>query len=420
MSNYLIKLTPVGKSFFGGDMTFTVGAKERPKDKDWNKLREEEKAKIKKEISDNTRYSSYIIRSEMFPQQTSLLGMLRFLLLRNYKDHVLFDISNNSIKEGMKGEVEIVIGKSSFTAKEDGSVNDFGLIEKLSPCFLMNGDNIITRLPKDYGLESIDLSASNTLSYNDSPITLKMVLTKEKDNEGKNKQYSAKDGLSVRYGFVSKDEKGEDILSIYDENEIFVEDQRIGISRNIVTGKTEENALYKQINYRLADDFCFAFYAKLNINKEDIEPYNNKIVQLGADNSQFIIQIAPLKGEDANAENLPKISLPSSNVSVNNGYCKIVLASPTIMDKETAKLTDFAITDTIPFRYMETTIHCEKYDRLSGKITHSKKVELFQTGSVFYFRSKDNATEFIKEIEKHQEFHQIGYNLFQEIKFSNE
>lgn len=412
MSNYLIKLKPIGKFFFGGDMTFFVGRAKKPIKGEVLSAKEEEEVKF------NAQYSSYIIKSEKFPQQTSLLGMLRFLLLRNYKDHVLFDISKNKIKEGMVGEVERVIGTSSFIAKEDGSTNKYGLIEKISPCFLMKGDNIITRLPMDYSLETIDLSTCNTLSYNDSSIALKEVLTEEKDKDDKYKKYSAKDGFSVRYGFVSKDEKGKDEVTIYDEKEIFIEDQRIGISRNIETGKTEENALYKQINYRLADDFCFAFFASIDI--DDITPYNNQIVLLGADSSQFVIQIDSLNGEEANAKNLPEISLPSSNVSVADGYCKVVLTSPTIVDKEKAKLADFAITETIPFKYMKTRVdQKEEYHRLSG-IKHSDKVELFQTGSVFYFRSENKATVFIQEIEEHKEFRQIGYNHFSSNKLNNE
>lgn len=414
MSNYLIKLTPIGKFFFGGDMTFSVGAKERPKN--WNSRTEEEKARIRKQIDDNTRYSSYIIKSEKFPQQTSLLGMLRFLLLRYYKDHLLFDISGNKIKEGMSGEVEKVIGKSSFPALDEPELeNKYGLIKELSPCFLIKGDTIITLLPKDFGLETIDLSVGILLSYNDNTINLSKIVSRKKDN-GDEIKYSAKDGLSARYGFTTKDDKGEDIVKTYNEEEIFIEDQRIGISRNIATGKTEENALYKQINYRLADDFCFAFYT--NIDIDDITPYNNQIVLLGADSSQFVIQIVPLEGEDVNAEDLPKISLPPSNVDVNNGFCKIVLTSPTIIDKEIAKMADFAITETIPFKFMKTRVdQKEEYHRLSG-IKHSNKVELFQTGSVFYFRNDANVSKFKEEIENHKEFHQIGYNHFQVINLS--
>ena len=326
MSNYLIKLKPVGKFFFGGDMTFSVGAKERPKD--WKSKTDEEKTKIRKEIGDNARYSSYIIKSEKFSQQTSLLGMLRFLLLR--KDSSLFD-GKKII--GNKDKVIELIGERSFTVN-DGEELNFGKIKALSPCFILQGDNVITRLPMDYGLELIDLSDGNPMSYNGNPIILNKIVSGRKDNEEEIK-YSAKDGLSVRYA-------GKDGKPIKEE-EIFIEDQRIGISRNINTGITEENALYKQVNYCLADDFCFAFYATvdLDITTKD---YNNKLVSLGADSSNFVIQI--------DAEDFREISLQTSNVSINNACCKVVLASPTIIDKDIAKLADFAIAKTMPFKFM--------------------------------------------------------------------
>ena len=394
MSNYLIKLIPTGKFFFGGDMTFSVGAKERPKN--WNNKSEEEKARISKQIDDNTRYSSYIIKSEKFPQQTSVLGMLRFLLLQNTPG--LFDKENNKIV-AEKTEVAEVIGEHSFRENK-GEEIVFGCIKKLSPCFLMNGDTVVTPLPMDYGLETIDLSNSKELAYNDNPIVLGKIVSAIKKGNGKESEvlYSAKTSLYTRYS-------NKECKPIYDGNEIFIEDQRIGISRNIYTGITEENALFKQINYRLADGFCFAFYA--NIDIDDIDPYNNKVVSLGADSSQFVIQIKE--------EEIRDISLPATNVLVKGGYCKVVLTSPTLIDKETVKKSDFAITETIPFKYIKTQIdQKESYHRLSG-IQHSEKEELFQTGSVFYFKSKDNATEFITEIEKHKEFCQIGYNYFQKI-----
>ena len=69
MSKYIIKLIPTGRFFFGGDMTFTIG-----------KQKETDKSKGEKDSYQiyNEEFSSYIISSLKFPQQTSLLGMLRF------------------------------------------------------------------------------------------------------------------------------------------------------------------------------------------------------------------------------------------------------------------------------------------------------------------------------------------------------
>ena len=101
---YLITLTPMGKFFFGGDMTFTVNGKD-------------------------TDFTSYIIRSNKFPQQTSLLGMLRFLVLRN--DEVVFNNSSQCITN--RKEAITLIGAKSF--EMSGNEGNFGVIKSISPCF---------------------------------------------------------------------------------------------------------------------------------------------------------------------------------------------------------------------------------------------------------------------------------------------
>ena len=125
MSRYLIKLFPTGKFFFGGEMTFQVGDDERD--------------------SFNSQYASYIIKSEKFPQQTSLLGMLRFLLLRK-SDY--FDCQHNKIKSECKDDVGKLIGKTSFMK---GKTGGYGKINRIGPCFLMKNGKPICLLPKDFG-----------------------------------------------------------------------------------------------------------------------------------------------------------------------------------------------------------------------------------------------------------------------------
>ena len=97
--NYLVKLTPTGKFFFGGDMRFGVNGNEG-------------------------KFSSYIIETSKMPQQTSLLGMMRFLLLS--KDETLFDVKKNCIKENASKEsLEALIGASGFSVNENKDANNF-------------------------------------------------------------------------------------------------------------------------------------------------------------------------------------------------------------------------------------------------------------------------------------------------------
>ena len=104
-NRYLISLKPVGKFFFGGDMSFPVNGKK-------------------------SEYSSYIIKSNKFPQQTSLLGMLRFLVLRN--DSSVFDAATQSITD--RHAAAKLIGESSFV--QSGCKATYGVIKGISECFL--------------------------------------------------------------------------------------------------------------------------------------------------------------------------------------------------------------------------------------------------------------------------------------------
>ena len=376
MSKYLITLEPTGKFFFGGEMTFQVGDNEKDKF--------------------NQQFASYIIESSKFPQQTSLLGMLRFLLL---KKSDLFDLNSNCIKDHNNPKLADLIGKSSFmVGKKDG----YGRIRSISPCFLMRGKEKVIILPKDcgsekdkWGIKRIVLS-DKAYHYNGREIGIEKIVRQrnEKDKEGP--LWIAKDGLDMWYW------DGKKLLK---EDDIFIKDQRIGINRNIETGKTQDNALFKQVNYRLADGYCFAFYA--DIDSIDISEYENEIVSVGADSSQFKLKIeGPIKDEDLVTTAIPTEYQPQ----LEGAYGKIVLDSPSFITDDLLSNACFSITETIPFKFMKTTIKTNDYSRLGRKISHSDRYELYQTGSVFYFRTEEDLKGFKTGVEERMDFRNIGYN----------
>ena len=89
---YLIKMTPLNTYFFGGEKTFTSAKGE----------------------------TNYFARSNRWPQQTTVLGMLRYLIGKSVEPE--FDSAK--------------IGSHSFIV--GASDNTFGFIDKLSPAFLVN------------------------------------------------------------------------------------------------------------------------------------------------------------------------------------------------------------------------------------------------------------------------------------------
>ena len=364
MYNYLITLTPTGRFFFGGNLTFSDGMDEYSKD--FWKLKDKARILAKKKI----RHSSYIIHSEKFPQQTSLLGMLRFLILRN--DNEAFDAAKQVIKD--RGRAEDLIGRKSFDASE--SIGKFGYIKNLSHCFIQankgGGWANLSISPKDAHL-GVDFSEFTAAFVNDCPVEIPKM------------DYSAKDGIVTAYLCPCCGQETK-------ESDIFQEDIRNGISRDIETGLTSDNALFKQVSYRLKEGYRFAFYAEVEF---DIAQYKHQVVSVGADSSQFIIGI-----EECNVAE--KENDPYGN--------KVVLLSPAYIEDDDLKDVRFSITETIPFKCMKTTTRSA--GPYSTNLQLSAKLFLYTPGSVFYFRSKEGAVSFTEKLKGHAAFYQIGYNRF--------
>lgn len=373
MNRYLVTLKPIDKFFFGGDMTFAIAAGDKEA---------------------NERFSSYIITSGRFPQQTSLLGMLRFLLLRNsefFKDGKILEGKEN--KEGVKQ----LIGARSFMVQK--YTGDFGQIKGLSACFLMNNEKHYYLAPLDVNIAKSDGTGkpAETIGYVNGKII----------------------ALPEYKGYSPKNENPEYVIGedgkLVGLSDIFKEDRRIGIARNITTGKTEDANLFKQISYRLKDDWYFAFYVDVS---EDcnIRKYSNQIVSVGGDSSQFVITIKPDAPE----------SKPETSGSNQEEKLKVVLLSPSYIprkfivhdgDSNEDMTPCFFISKTVPFRFMETTIETKDYTLRAG-YQRSAKYELYASGSVFYFDSSEKAMSFKKAVEDEdgklnsfqRTFRQIGYN----------
>ena len=359
MSKYKITLTPVDKFFFGGDMTFQVGKEE---DDDFNK-----------------RYRSYIIQSSRFPQQTSLLGMLRFLILHN--------AGNDVFKDGhivSKPKAKMLIGAKSFSVNPNHEANSFGWLKSLSHIW-------VQRTFKD---KSVDLEYK--------PLFGELDLQHKAPTEGTHNFKSvtlpnlSKDEYDAKKSLPTYLTDGKDEFSLED---IFKEDRRIGIARDIKTGKTGKDALFIQISYRFAQDahYCFAF----EVEVDDcllLNQYNGQMVTVGGDNSQFIIGIS---------KELKK----KNNQGMKNAIC---LLSPTYLTREETKTASFAITELMPFRFLSSVMdNVSSYHILSRNLKRSDCYELYAPGSVFYFQNDEEKRKFASLIESKKEFRQIGYNEYQ-------
>lgn len=367
MSKYLISLTPTGKFFFGNDTTFPIG--------------QEKDEKFKKH---NEQFSSYIVHSNYFPQQTSLLGMLRFLLLSNSN---AFDKSKQSIISGQDIFVTKLIGKQSFVVNDKECLNDFGNITSISPCFLQmrQRDEWTNLFP--------------------APMDYKYVVNFEKTHDGIiNGQ---KKNIPTIEGYNPKEMREPIFLNEKMEltlSDVFSEDIRVGINKDY-SGVTKDTAFYKQINLRFgraqkkvtenAREFRFAFVAEV---EQDMTIYNGHIVSLGADGSTFVIEA--IDGD---------VTQYTPSHHDNN---RVVLLSDAFIEDVAAEKAKYAITQTQPFRFLRTTINTTNYNVLSQAVTRSGRFSLYKRGSTFYFNDLTEVENFKEALDSKKEFVQIGYNIY--------
>lgn len=374
----------MGKFFFGGDMRFGVGNKTYDK-----------------------QYYSYIIHSSMMPQQTSLLGMLRFLLLSNNQD--LFDSKANHIKKGKKAQVDELIGEKSFSVDEESNHEEgkFGLIQNIGPCFIYKDGKAYFRSPADEDELNVKFSFNDKKDNNESPMVeayinrKKVVIPSIKYKDSKKwEDYTGKHFM--KYSYVST--AGDSVK----EDDLFIKDVRIGINKSY-TGKVKDSAFFKQISYRLKEGFNFAFTAQINLELNEIqEKYDGKLVTLGADSSAFVLNVY-------SEEEIPDFPRNSDN-------CKVVLLSDAYLSLGDLEEVIYGITYTRPFRFLHTlnSENPRNYNiayNTSNKekdlvLCCEKRYDLFRAGSVFYFQKNEAAKAFIEKIKSFKEFRQIGYNQY--------
>ena len=107
MSKYLLKIKPLDSFFFGQE------------DKYRKRIDSTKKGGL-------ATVADYFQRSAYFPQQTTVLGMLRYYLL----------LMNNQIPIKNKDLAKELIGERSFDSNQNGQ--EFGKIENISPVFIVD------------------------------------------------------------------------------------------------------------------------------------------------------------------------------------------------------------------------------------------------------------------------------------------
>ena len=223
MSTYLVRLTPQEPYFFGN----------------------EKNLEFKGQKNRGQMTNRYYIKSERTPLQTTLLGAMRYIFLPEKK--------YNFGKE--------YIGEESFNIEKD--LQDFGVIKKISPLFLLKGNERLIVTPFDHlkakKEKKVVDGEEKEISYKVTkytPFANYETITTDDGEKWFTPDFDVKEGLTDSYVYVDS-EAGK----IVDSYNIFSYTTRVMINKN-----QNKKAFFKKDYVTLDKEYSFGVYLELADN----------------------------------------------------------------------------------------------------------------------------------------------------------
>ena len=384
---YLIRLTPVGSFFFGGEKNLAGAGN-----------------------------ANYFVRSRHFPQQTSLLGLLRMQLLSAY-DMLPEPYLGRAIANPV--EAKDKIGGNGFRHNQSTA---YGEIHALGPVLLARGDEFFA-----------PMAFSSEIHFSEKEGRFASVLAE--NDFGNVRTY-----LPTLKDFSPKKTPPEQVYGSAGSpsmalQEIFREKTRVGITKNKKhfpwlyadektknNGEAEMEGFFKQVSLYFNNEagkkpWQFAFAAWLGEaagGKLMAFAAENPIVWFGGERSAFRFEMSA-------PENLPDFT-PAFPIQ-EKGLLRLVLLSDAwAKPGEVYPHCQFAHAETQEFRFLKSEVDDTKnyYQRgdntNSGEsIVRSDRHTLVSRGSVF-FCQEDQLENLKQALEKPIDFRRIGYNAFTVLK----
>ncbi|MDO4691974.1 MAG: type III-B CRISPR module-associated Cmr3 family protein [Porphyromonadaceae bacterium] len=387
MPTYLVKLTPLEKFFFG------------------------QKHKFNEDDSVN-----YYLRSARFPQQTALLGLLRYQYLQHAGSEIY---SCNRVNEGKWREADALVGPFSFNPEAD---NEFGQIQSLSPVFLMDTqeeEKPIHYFPigkryqevkGEYKPLELDEQGECLRDYSPKKELPQMWASAEGTPISEDDFFGVDCRVGVRAEKWKKDkEKPDEYGFFYQEFGRFKNERCTAQTDSDGCEVEPEKCVQKPCR-----SLCFAFYYTSS-EKSNLPP--SEVVFLGGERQPFLMKVEEIKeadnAEDAYKEgydevlrNLPKsphhsIVLLLSDAKISDNWDNVPFAI--------TEIRDFARV-IIPKTEDNIKVSVKKSESDRGHLLAQPPLELYARGSLFYFEDDDKAKAFEAQVLKVNNFHKIGYN----------
>lgn len=344
--------------------------------------------------------ANYFVSSNYFPQQTTLLGMLRYRLLE--MKGWLRDSYGKS-KASAK-EMEDLIGARSFNAQTPNSDQDFGAIDAIFPVFLEQDSDYLLpgALNRNYQLKNTE---------------------KESTERWSGLHFETRKYIPILDGFDYKKPIEEHFISASSPDEtrsykeIFQDYDQVGITK-MQDGEPDNKAFYKQTRVSFKNTTTrFVFFARIREEEgQDLENFVKKYpeIVMGGERSMFSMTVQETEPD----LNIFKTYLKNSDQ--NTSQAQIILLSDAFALPAIYNQTCFAVTNTRDFRHIVTGNQTTNHSDLgkgtaSGKPYKSDGFQLLEKGSVLYPSIKNDAGNFsaVEALsDQAKAFRKIGYNTF--------
>lgn len=348
----------------------------------------------------------YFQSSKYLPQQTGVLGLIRYEALR--RAGLL----------GMKHDLwEKLIGAKSFNGTPD---QEFGIIKEIGPVHIhlkdeMGQDRLLYPLkdPAHLEINPIDDVRSN---YGDGTVELKQITLfksgiksydpKERDyfelifsdlNELNFKALNTEDSTFEKAHGFSKP-----LLKNIDG--IFWKDLRPGITKNY-KGVPNDEGFYKTEFLRMMSGFSYSFTATIAENELlGLDKWETSaVLRFGGDRSLY------------------KMRIQEAQTLISGSGNVFILISDAMVSKNIYNHCASVVTDVQHFRNIQTESKAgEKWHKRPGYQINQEGIgshTLLKHGSILIANGEDEARKIEEEIQNNKAFRKIGYNQF--IRLTN-
>jgi len=346
---YEINLRPAEDYFFGGERTF--GAR-------------------------GTQQRNYFGVSNYYPQQTTLLGLLRFWLLQA---HGLLPLHQH------RQEANEVIGPASFKPDQE-KAQAFGAIKALYPLLLKKGQQYY-RI--GHQLESLHTTFSTQGAQASTGQGLLAAVPQLQGFDPKKNYELCAIPLSQQEPPAPAALPDPVPITALTESA-----EQIGIEK-----AGEDEAFFKHLFYRLKGGWQFCFFAAL-APKTTLPPH--AILPFGAEQKQFAATATPTQ----HSPWLQAASPGGQPKATANGPWRITLLSDALLQQEQLQQAAFALAQTTPYRTIVQGYKGRSFEKSPVKYT------LLQRGSQLFATSLEQVQALENALKSHPNFYQIGFNHY--------